>query len=77
MTPQPIGVSLQKIRLTNAIERVPTKTYVRAANYPNPTFDAFLSEAKAKRWRTFSVPSGHDVMVDEPERLAKILLESA
>jgi len=28
-------------------------------------------------WRTFAVPCGHDVMVDEPERLAEILTEVA
>jgi len=78
MTPQPIGVSLQKIRLTGARERVGTKVYVRAANYPNPTFDGFLAEARASSgWRTHTISSGHDVMVDEPERLSDILLELA
>jgi hypothetical protein len=75
LTPQPIGVSLQKIRLTGARDRVATKTYVRAANSPNPLFDRFLEEAKAKNWRTFRVPGGHDVMIDSPTRLAEILLE--
>jgi hypothetical protein len=28
-------------------------------------------------WRTYEVPSGHDVMVDMPERLTEILLEVA
>jgi hypothetical protein len=28
-------------------------------------------------WRSYEVPSGHDVMVDMPERLAEILLEVA
>jgi pimeloyl-ACP methyl ester carboxylesterase len=75
MTPQPIGVSLQKIRLTGATERVGKKADVRAANYPSPTFDGFLAAAKGAGWRTYVVPSGHDVMIDEPERLTEILLE--
>jgi hypothetical protein len=28
-------------------------------------------------WTTYEVPSGHDVMVDMPERLVEILLEVA
>jgi pimeloyl-ACP methyl ester carboxylesterase len=78
MTPQPIGVSFQKILLTGATERVGKKAYVRAANFPNPTFDRFFAAATASAgWRTYSVPSGHDVMVDKPARLAEILLEVA
>jgi len=78
MTPQPLGVSTQNIRLTGARERVPKKAYVRATNFQNPTFDAFFAEAKAKAgWRTFAVSSGHDVMVDEPDQLTKILLDAA
>jgi hypothetical protein len=78
MTPQPIGVSLQKIRLTGAVERVGKKAYVRATNYPSPTFDGFFAAVKTTPgWRTYAVPSGHDVMVDIPERLAELLLELA
>ena len=78
MTPQPIGVSLQKIRLTGAVERVGKKAYVRAADFPSAGFDRFLAAAEAKPgWRAFSVPGGHDLMVDNPHRLAEILLELA
>jgi len=28
-------------------------------------------------WKTFEVPSGHDVMIDRPDRLVEILLEVA
>jgi hypothetical protein len=28
-------------------------------------------------WRSYEVPSGHDVMVDMPERLTEILVEVA
>jgi pimeloyl-ACP methyl ester carboxylesterase len=77
-TPQPIGVSLQPIRLTGARERVKKKTYIRAPKYPQPFFDYYY---QAKRndpsWRTYEVQCGHDVMVDMPERLTEILLEVA
>jgi len=78
MTPQPLGVLLQPIRLTGARDRVAKKTYIRAASYPNPIFDKYLGICKADRtWRTFEIPSGHDVMVDMPERLAEVLVEVA
>ena len=76
-TPQPIQCFLQKLALTGARERIAGKTYIRAAGYPNPYFDAGLASARAKHWRTYEVPCGHDVMLDMPERLAEILVEVA
>jgi len=77
-TPQPIGVSLQPIKLTAAREQVQKKTYIRAPKYPQPFFDSYY---QAKRndpsWLTYEVSCGHDVMVDMPERLMEILLEVA
>jgi pimeloyl-ACP methyl ester carboxylesterase len=78
LTPQPIGVMLQPIRLTGARERLGKKSYIRAPKYPQPHFDAYYQAKKADpSWRTYEVPCGHDVMVDMPERLVEILLEVA
>jgi pimeloyl-ACP methyl ester carboxylesterase len=78
VTPQPVGVALQPIKLTGARDRVAKKTYIRAASYPQTTFDKYLGICKAdKTWRTFEIPCGHDVMVDMPERLAEVLVEVA
>jgi pimeloyl-ACP methyl ester carboxylesterase len=75
-TPQPTFVSLQPIVLTGAREKVAKKTYIRATSYPNPNFDKNFEKLKSEpTWRTYGVPSGHDVMVDMPERLTEILLE--
>jgi pimeloyl-ACP methyl ester carboxylesterase len=76
-TPQPNGVALQPIKLTGAREKVAKKTYIRAAQYPQPAFDQALAECKAdKSWRTFEAGnSGHDVMVDAPQWLVDILLQ--
>jgi pimeloyl-ACP methyl ester carboxylesterase len=76
--PQPIGTFLQKIRLTGARERIAKKTYIRANGYTQPIFDA--AEEKLKKdptWRVLPVQSGHDVMVDAPDRLVEMLLEAA
>jgi pimeloyl-ACP methyl ester carboxylesterase len=77
LTPQPTGAGLQPIKLTGAREKVAKKTYIRAARYPQPTFDKALAECKAdKSWRTFeTTASGHDVMVDAPEWLVGILVQ--
>ncbi len=78
LTPQPIGVYVQPIRLTGAREKVAKKTYIRAPIYPQPSFDKAYAATKADpSWRTYEVPCGHDVMVDMPERLVEILLEVA
>lgn len=76
--PQPIRTMTEKIRLTGARERISKKTYIRASGYPNVSFEKAHARAKADRtWRTFEVPCGHDVMIDEPDRLTEILLEVA
>jgi pimeloyl-ACP methyl ester carboxylesterase len=78
MTPQPVGVSMQPIKLTGARERVAKKTYIRAPLYPQPEFDKAYALCKAdKTWRAMEATCGHDVMVDAPEWLVEILLETA
>jgi pimeloyl-ACP methyl ester carboxylesterase len=77
-TPQPIGTMTEKLTLTGARERIAKKTYIRAAGYPNVSFDKAYARVKADpTWRTYEVPCGHDVMVDDPDRLTEILLEVA
>lgn len=67
MTPQPIGLSLTPIILTGARERVARKAYIRAGKYKQSSCDRYLAQRKADpQWRTTTVDSGHDVMVDHP-----------
>jgi pimeloyl-ACP methyl ester carboxylesterase len=76
LTPQPVGVALQPIKLTGAREKVAKKTYIRAPAYAQPAFDSYYAARKTDAaWRTYEVDGGHDVMVDRPERLVEILLE--
>jgi len=77
-TPQPLALAFSPTRLTGAREKVAKKTYIRAPVYPQPAFDKYYAAKKADpSWRTYEVPCGHDVMVDMPDRLVEILLESA
>jgi len=76
--PQPIATFTQKMALSGAVNRIPRKAYVRARSYVNPGFDRALAVAQADpSWRSHEVPCGHDVMVDMPERLSEILLQTA
>lgn len=77
-TPQPLRTYTQKLVLTGARERIARKTYIRAKGYPQPVFDAVETKLKADpTWRVLSVPCGHDVMIDAPDRLVEMLLEAA
>ena len=75
-TPHPLKCFLQKLTLTRARERIGNKTYIRATGYASDPFDRAMANARAKGWRIYDVPSGHEVMLDMPERLAGILQET-
>jgi len=79
LTEQPNGVAVQPIALTGARERIARKTYIRAPKYPQKAFDSAFEACKAdKSWHTLvNETTGHDVMVDEPEWLANVLLQVA
>lgn len=77
MTPQPNNIVFQPLTLTGKLETVAKKTYIRAPKYPQAAFDKALAECRANTgWQTFvNENTGHDVMVDQPEWLADIILK--
>jgi hypothetical protein len=77
LTLQPNGVATQPIVLTGKRETIAKKTYIRAPNYPQAAFDRALAECKADpTWQTFvNDDTGHDVMIDQPQWLADVLLK--
>ncbi|HEX8170972.1 MAG TPA: alpha/beta hydrolase [Thermoanaerobaculia bacterium] len=77
LTPQPIGPSFQPIRLTGAREAVLRRAYVRAPAFISGTFDESVLRARERGYRIYEVTGGHDVMIDAPEVLAQILLDTA
>ena len=77
-TPHPLAAVVEKIKAAGAREKIARKTYIRASNFESPVFDQTLTRMKASPgWKTYEVASGHDVMIDMPERLVEILLEVA
>ena len=48
--------------------------HVLATGWSHSPFPLFHERAKAKGWQTLSIDCGHDVMLDKPEELVRILL---
>jgi pimeloyl-ACP methyl ester carboxylesterase len=77
-TPHPLAAVAEKITGAGAREKIARKTYIRSG-FDSPVFDQALEKLKTvSGWKTYEVrSSGHDVMIDMPERLVEILLEVA
>jgi len=81
MTPQPLAAVFTPISLTGARERIAKKMFIRALGFAQPAFQANYEATSADpSWETYGVPadqSSHDIMVDAPELLAKLIEENA
>jgi pimeloyl-ACP methyl ester carboxylesterase len=77
-TPHPLAAVVQKVTAAGAREKIARKTYIRSG-FDSPVFDHTLARMKAAPgWKTYELrSSGHDVMIDMPDRLVEILLEVA
>jgi len=77
-TPQPYGTFNEVIRLSGARERIVNKSYIRASRFRSHPFDGVMKRLEAKPgWRLQTIDSGHMPMLDTPEKLAELLLQSA
>ena len=74
-TMQPLATFQQPLRLTGGIARVRNVTYILANGWNPSPFPPSFEKAKARGWRTLTIASGHDVMLDRPEELTQALLE--
>ncbi len=75
-TPQSLATFAQRLSLRN---RFPAEkvTHVLATDYPESPFRHFHELAKKKGWHTVTIDCGHDVMLDRPGDLVRILLDAA
>jgi pimeloyl-ACP methyl ester carboxylesterase len=75
-TPHPLASVVEKVTGSDARDRIPRKSYIRSG-FDSPVFDQTLDRLKSTAgWKTYEVrASGHDVMIDMPDRLVEILLE--
>jgi pimeloyl-ACP methyl ester carboxylesterase len=75
LTAHPNGTRTQKIALSGAWLGIAKKTYIRVPEFTSEAFDgAFARFAADPKWKTDHIlGSGHDAMVDQPEKLAAML----
>lgn len=77
-TPHPIKTFVDPISLSGKREQIANKVYIRAVDYPSVPFDNALIQLRSDpAWRIYEIKCGHDAMIDMPERLTEILIESA
>jgi hypothetical protein len=58
------------------IDLVQEKTFILATGWNGSSpFPPFYEKAKAKGWKTRTMACGHDVMLDLPDKLTKVLVE--
>ena len=77
-TMQPLATFEQRARLSGAAQNVGDVTFILANGFRDGSpFPPFYEKAKARGWKTITVPCGHDVMLDLPEELVRILLNIA
>ena len=74
-TVQPLATFQQPIKLSGKVDAVRHATFILATGFENSPFPAFYERAKAKGWKTLTMPCGHDVMLDRPEELTRVLLD--
>ncbi len=74
--PQSLMTFTEGVRLTGKEARVKNHTYILANGYDMRVFNRFYDQLRTDpKWKVVTVPCGHDVMLDQPETLAKLLLE--
>lgn len=66
----------QPIELTHDIGRIGNITYIVAKGWggENPPFISCYERAQARGWKALTVPCGHEVMLDQPEKLTALLI---
>jgi len=77
-TPQPLATFEERIRLTGGLERIRDVTHILATGFREGSpFPGAHERAKKRGWKTREISCGHDVMLDLPDELTRVLLECA
>ena len=75
-TMQPLATFQQPISLSGGLNRIKNVTFILATGFVEGSpFPPFYEKAKAKGWKTITVPCGHVVMLDLPAELTRVLLD--
>jgi pimeloyl-ACP methyl ester carboxylesterase len=74
--PQSLMTFTDSAKLTEKYAAVKKRTYLLATGYEMHVFDQFHERVKNDpAWKVRTVKCGHDVMLDDPDELTKLLLE--
>jgi pimeloyl-ACP methyl ester carboxylesterase len=77
-TMQPLATFEECVRLSGNASTIANVTYVLATGFVEATpFPPFYDKAKTRGWKTITVACGHDVMLDLPDDLTKILVDAS
>jgi len=72
----PMECFRERIQLTGGIHNVTNVTFILATGWDGSPFPPSYEKAKARGWKTLTMPCGHDVMLDMPEELTQALLDA-
>lgn len=73
-TAQPTATFTEKLRVTDAYQRVPRKTFIRATGWDSPFGTTATALRADPTWAVHEVASGHDIPIDKPDELTELLL---
>jgi pimeloyl-ACP methyl ester carboxylesterase len=76
-TPHPFASYTERQVLSGAYLGIAKIAYVRAAAWAGAGRQTHYQRAKDAGWALFDVAGGHDLMLDAPNEVARILLEAA
>ena len=74
-TMQPAETFQQPLHLSGGLDSIRNVTFILATGFVGSPFPPFYEKAKARGWRLMTVPCGHDVMLDRPDELTRILVD--
>lgn len=74
-TPQPLATFQQRLRLRQPLPAAKC-THILATGYEHSPFPPFHEIARRKGWKTLAIDCGHDVMLDRPDELVKMLRDA-
>lgn len=74
LTPQPLGAERTGLALRHPIGNGRPVTYVRCTNPPHASTAPGAAFARSRQdWRMLELPTGHDCVLTDPERVASLL----
>jgi pimeloyl-ACP methyl ester carboxylesterase len=77
-TPHPFSTFEDRLAHTARYEEISRKFYVLAGAYKAPVFVNLANERRSlSDWQIFDLPYGHDLMIDAPVEVSRILMLAA